>query len=763
MAARTPNRSRKTPARKDATAPRRRSFLWRARRGLFLVALLLVAGVAGAGFVLAQVDIPKEEPLLQSTFVCAADVVDQCGPDNAIAKLAGVEDRVSVPLEEMPKRFINAVLAAEDRKFFSHRGIDPVGIVRALYRDARNEGARQGGSTITQQYAKNEYLTSERTITRKLKEAVLAVKLERELSKEQILGRYLNTVYFGRGAYGAEAAARAYFGVSIRDVDLSEAAYLAGLIRSPESADATRDPERATFRRNSVLDGMLHEEWITPAEHDAATAVSLGDQVVERSARDGLTMLRGDDDGSTYYVEYVRRLLYKKYGAEVVNGGGLRVYTALNPTLQREAYDSVWGFLDQPDDPAGALVSVDELGRVVAMVGGRDFEASQVNLALGAAAGGSGRQPGSSFKPIVLATAIDQGISLESRFRNQNEIVFPKANGGEDWKVSNYSPGAEGIVDLLEATRVSSNTVFAQLMLEVGPAKVVEMAHELGISSDIPTVNSLVLGAGEVSVLDMASAYSTFARRGEAIEPIIITKVEQVVDGEVKVLETASTKSDQVLAPDTADEVDYALRQVVLGGTGRAADFGVPVAGKTGTTQDYRDAWFVGFTPKLTTAVWMGYPDPDENGDPRFMTNVRGRRVTGGSFPAEIWRTYMQQAVAGEDQGDFHSPGSFSGELLNSDLTTTTTTTTLPPCEPLADGESPEDTAPCEPTTTTTTEPDGSTTTKPGSGSSSSTTSSTSTTEPSSTSSTSSTTTSSTTTTSAPPPQSTAPGFGVGD
>ena len=311
----------------------------------------------------------------------------------------------------------------------------------------------------------------------------------------------------------------AYFGVSIRDVDLSEAAYLAGLIRSPESADATRDPERATFRRDSVLDGMLDEEWITPAEHDAATAVSLGDQVVERSARDGLTMLRGDDDGSTYYVEYVRRLLYKKYGAERVNGGGLRVYTALNPTLQREAYDAVWGFLDQPDDPAGALVSVDDLGRVVAMVGGRDFDASQVNLALGAAAGGSGRQPGSSFKPIVLATAIDQGISLESRFRNQNEIVFPKANGGQDWKVSNYSPGAEGIVDLLEATRVSSNTVFAQLMLEVGPAKVVKMAHELGISSDIPTVNSLVLGAGEVSVLDMASAYSTFARRGEAIEP----------------------------------------------------------------------------------------------------------------------------------------------------------------------------------------------------------------------------------------------------
>ena len=619
---------------------------------MFGLALLLVASVAGAGFVLAQVDLPAEDPLLQSSFVCASNVTEGCGPDNAIAKLAGEQDRVSVPLEEIPQTFINAVLAAEDRNFFSHSGIDPMGIARALYQEARGGGAQQGGSTITQQYAKNAYLTSERTITRKLKEAVLAIKLEREFSKEEILQRYLNTVYFGRGAYGAEAAARAYFGVSIRDVDLSQAAYLAGLIRSPETADVTRDPKTANFRRNSVLDGMLDMGTITRAEHDAAKASDLASQVRARAARQGIGAVEGKQYGTEYYVEYVRRLLYEKYGAEVVNGGGLRVYTSLDMTRQQQAYDSVYGFLDQPDDPAGALVSIDDLGRVVAMVGGRNFDTSQVDLALGAAAGGSGRQPGSSFKPIVLATALSQDISARSQFMNLNQVVLPKANNGKDWKVSNYENGAEGPIDLVQATRISSNTVFSQLMLKVGPTNVVNLAHKLGITSDIPAVNSLVLGSGDVSVLDMATAYSTFARRGKHVDPIFITRVEQVVNGQVKVLEQADPASTQVMRSGDADQVNWILQQVVNGGTGTAAKLsGVPTAGKTGTTQDYRDAWFVGYTPKLTTAVWMGYPDPDENGDPRFMKNVRGRRVTGGSFPAQIWHTYMEQAVVGTGPG----------------------------------------------------------------------------------------------------------------
>ena len=666
-----------------------------------------MGSIAGAGFVLAQVDVPDADPLLQSTFVCAADVADGCGADNAMAKLSGEEDRVSVPLEEMPQIFIDAVLAAEDRQFFTHSGIDPVGIGRAIYRDLKGDGVQQGGSTITQQYAKNAFLSSERTVTRKLKEAVLAVKLERELSKTQILERYLNTVYFGRGAYGAEAASRAYFGMSIRDVNLPQAAYLAGLVRAPETADATMDPERATFRRDSVLAGMVRTGAIGGAEREAAAAVPIEDMVQARAPRDGVSMIRGADVGATYYVEYVRRLLYEEYGAAVVNGGGLRVYTALDLDLQAEAARSVWETLDQPDDPAGALVSVDDVGRVVAMVGGRDFDASEVNLALGAAAGGSGRQPGSSFKPIVLAAALEQGISLNSQFENEYERTFPDANAGEDWEVTNYARGNNTVVDLVEATKVSSNTVYADLMLEVGPGNAVDVAERLGIRTELPVVNSLVLGAGEVSVLDMASAYSTFARDGQAIEPIVITKVERVVDGEVEVLSTNTSETEQAVSESTAAQVAWALRQVVLGGTGTAASPGFPVAGKTGTTQDYRDAWFVGFTPELTTAVWMGYPDVDEQGQPRFMRDVRGRDVTGGSFPAEIWRRYMQAAVGDADHGDFPKP-TFTGDPLNPDLTTTSeATTTVPVCRA---GETPAEDD-CRATTTTTS--GGTTTTAP--------------------------------------------------
>lgn len=690
---------------------------------------------------LGQVELPDEDPLLQSTFVCASDVTEACGPDNAMAKLAGEEDRVSLPISEIPQTFIDAVLAAEDRNFYSHAGIDPVGIARAVYQEVRGSGVQQGGSTITQQYAKNAFLSSERTITRKLKEAVLAIKLEREFDKNEILQRYLNTVYFGRGAYGAEAAARTYFGVSIRNVDLSQAAYLAALIRSPESTDVDRNPETAVFRRDSVLVGMREEGWITQEEFDAAKASELSADVRERSVREGLGDVVGSEYGTEYYVEYIRRLLYDEYGADVVNGGGLRVYTTLDKGLQQAAYESVYrDVLNEEDDPSGALVSVDDVGRVVALVGGEDFDASEVNLALGALAGGSGRPPGSSFKPIVLAEALGQDISARSRFINENDIVLPRANNGEDWEVGNYSNGSEDLVDLVQATRVSSNTVYAQLMLEVGPSNVVDLAERLGVRTELPAVNSLVLGSGDVSVLDMASAYSTFARRGEHIEPIFITKVEQVVDGELKVLFQANGTGEQVMRSGDADQVNWILRQVVLGGTGTGANPGYPVAGKTGTSGDYRDAWFVGYSPRLTTAVWMGYPDLDENGETRFMTDVHGRQVTGGSFPADIFKLFMQRASDGA--GSFADPPPFGGEILNPNLSTTTTTRPL--CR-ARDEDATGTTAPCR-TTTTTTDPDATTTTTTDPDA----TTTTSTTAPDSTT-TSSTSSSTSSTTSTPP------------
>jgi penicillin-binding protein 1A len=705
------------PARRGSTRaapagrrrpPKRRSILWRWRRPLFLAGLLSVAGCAGFAFVLLSIDLPPEDVLRQTSFVCASDVTEECGPDNALASFSAEEDRINVTLDRVPTVLVDAVLATEDKDFFRHQGIDPVGIGRALYTDLRARSAQQGGSTITQQYVKNVYLTSERSVVRKLKEAVLAVKLERELSKEQILERYLNTIYFGRGAYGVGAASRAYFNKDVRQLQLPEAAYLAGLIRAPERADVERAPDEARRRRATVLDAMLRDGRITVAERDEADEAPFEGMVIPRRDRRGLGPVRGREIGSEYFVAMVRDQMIRRYGEDLLYGGGLRIYTTLDLDMQAAAWDAITEVLDGEDDPSAALVAVDDAGHVRAMVGGTDFATSQVNLAIGRTGGGSGRQAGSAFKPFVLAEAVDQGISLESRFNAPGTMVFPGANAGADWRVSNYGGTEQGVLDLIEATRVSSNTAYAQLMLEVGPEAVVDMANRMGITADLPAVPALSLGSGEVSVLDMAVAYSTLANRGVRRGPVTITRVEQVSEtGRVSLLEATNPTEDRVLAESEADLVTHALRQVVLGGTGSAASFGKPAAGKTGTTQDNRDAWFVGYTPRLTAAVWMGYPG--KPGEPtRFMSSVRGQSVTGGSFPAQIWRRFMVDATAGMDTGQFVAPSSFPGRLLNEALTTTTeapatTTATTDPAETTTTTEDPE--------VTTTTEPDATTTT----------------------------------------------------
>ena len=440
-----------------------------------------MAATGGAASIVFNIALPPAEALLQTSFVCAADVTEACGPDNAIATFAAEEDRINVRLEELPEVLTRAVLATEDRDFFEHNGIDPVGITRALYQDLRGQGVRQGGSTITQQYVKNAYLTSERSMTRKIKEAVLAVKLERELDKDEILERYLNTIYFGRGAYGVGAAARAYYGKDVRQLGLAEASYLAGLIRAPESADALGAPDEATRRRATVLRSMLEERFITQADHDAVAATPIATGVREPADRTGLGPVQGAEIGTKHFVEAVRKEIAAEYGEDMLYGGGLRIYTTIDFDMQAAAWRAVTETLDEPGDPAAALVAVDELGQVKAMVGGRDFDSDEVNLAMGRRGGGSGRQSGSSFKPIVLAEAIRQDISLNSKFEAPGRMVFPNANAGKDWRVSNYGGTEQGVLDLVDATRVSSNTAYAQLMLEVGPQSVADLARRLGI------------------------------------------------------------------------------------------------------------------------------------------------------------------------------------------------------------------------------------------------------------------------------------------
>jgi penicillin-binding protein 1A len=329
--------------------------------------------------------------------------------------------------------------------------------------------------------------------------------------------------------------------------------------------------------------------------------------------------------------------------------------------------------LNKPDDPAAAVVALDPQGHIVAMVGGANFAASQVNYALGAAGGGSGRQAGSSMKPFVLAEAVKQGISVQSRFNAPGEIVIPKANAGGPWDVHNYGGESFGVLNLVQATQNSVNTVYAQLMLKVTPQPVVDLAQQMGVKSPLDPVNALVLGSEDVSPLDMASAYSTFADHGTHVDPVSVLRVERP-DGSV--VDFTNRTQTPVLTPAQTNIVTYCLRQVVLGGTGTGANPGFPVAGKTGTTQDNRDAWFVGFAPNgYTTAVWMGYPNPP--GTPtRYMNNVHGIHVTGGTLPATIWRKYMEAVLGGQNVGAFTAPTSFPGVVLNPQLTSTTTGTT---------------------------------------------------------------------------------------
>ncbi len=672
---------------------RRRNPFWRFRRVLFMLALLGFGTIIGGVFVLSQEELKPLadlESLAQTSYLCTADVPASCNADNATAQFAAGEDRVIVSYDEIPQVLIDAVVATEDGDFFNHEGVDPLGIARAAFRDIRNEGVQQGGSTITQQLIKIEQLTSERSITRKLKEATLAIKLERELDKEEILTRYLNIIYFGRGAYGIEAAAQAYFDKDLNELTLADSALLAGLIRAPSTADPQSAPEEATRRRATTLALMLKEEMITQAEVDAANAEDFSG-VVGSPIREGLGEIRGAP-GTAYVVEAVRQQVdaIETLPNGGIYTGGYRIYTTLDPRLQAAAFSTIADQNFESDGgPEASIVAVDERGFVRAMVGGRDFAESQVNLALGRDGGGSGRQPGSSFKPFVLAEAIEQGISARSYFSAPSVVEIPEANDGATWTVRGGG-SSEGYRDLLDGLRVSSNVVYAQLMVQVGPRSVVEMANRLGISAELPVVNALVLGSGEVSVLDMAAAYSTFANQGNKYPPILIERIEDAdgavvcwypVDGVCQASEGRA--GEAVLDPNIANQVTFAMQGVVEGGTGRAAAVpGIAVAGKTGTTQDAKDAWFVGYTCDMTAAVWMGYAGgPGEPVAP--MQNYRGlSEVHGGDFPAQMWSTFMAKALAIGDPelvagcGSFPPPSSFDGIQMNTDLSTTT----LPPC-----------------------------------------------------------------------------------
>ncbi|GAC1313525.1 MAG: hypothetical protein NVSMB12_05340 [Acidimicrobiales bacterium] len=628
----------------------RRGLLWRGRKILFALVFLLFTALAGSAYALSRLSLPPPTVQAQTTFVVDAN-------DKPLAQLSGGQNRQPVAIDQVPPVMVDAVIATEDRGFYKHHGIDPLGIVRALANDLRGRGNLQGASTLTQQYVKNAYLGQQRTLTRKLREAVLALKVERQLTKRQILERYLNTIYFGRGAYGVEAAAQAYFHVDVGKLDLAQAAYLAGVIRAPELADPTRSPQTARLRRNRTLLAMVKTRAASMAQVEpllpqpvSAEPYKPADQKLSPEA----AAARAE-----YYVAAVTRELIQKYNENVVYGGGLRVKTSLDITMQKEAYDSVYSqVLTDASGPAGALVSVDSGGAVKAMVGGRDYNASKVNLALGPGGGGTGRQPGSTMKAILLAEIVHEKYSVLSSFPAPAQILLPKANNGQDWKVNNFNnEDFGGSLNLIDATKDSVNTVYAQAVRSIGPEAMSAMALKMGLGA-LPPYASLVLGTVDESVINMAGAYSVFADKGTYVAPHLLLEVKNSAG---KDLLGPRDGPRLVLTKAESDVVTHCLRQVVLNGTGTGAAFSHDVAGKTGTTESNTDAWFVGFTPQLSTAVWMGYPSKSQP-----MTNLYGVHggITGGTLPADIFRRYMSAALSGAPFAKFDEPNSFPGNTL---------------------------------------------------------------------------------------------------
>jgi 1A family penicillin-binding protein len=608
------------------------------RRGIAApTAALLVATACS----LPAVDLEETKPLAVRSTITAAD-------GTVLAQLFR-QNRALVPIESIPGVLVDAVVAAEDARFFEHEGYDLKSIARAAIINWREGEIVQGGSTITQQYVKNTYFRDPpRTFKRKARELRLAIEVESRYSKNEILERYLNTVYLGQGAYGIKAAAETYFGHGLSSLTLSEAATLAGVIRAPSRYDPRDHPKRARTRRDHVLEQMADLSFVSRSEAVAAQEKRLG--IIPDPPRSSMR--------EPYFVEAVKRELLsdKRLGAtgperaRALWKGGLRVETTLDPELQRTAERAVSSVLDRPGDPEAALVAIaPKTGEIVAMIGGRDWSASQVNLALGKEGGGSGRQPGSSFKTIVATAALEAGIGFDTRYDASPAVfTFPNA---EPWTVRNSSEGmGGGSMPLDEALVYSVNGVFARLALQLGAGQIASQAQLMGVESKLPAYPSIALGSAEVSVLDMAAAYATLANGGTRVEPTTI-KLVRMSDG-------TSHKPDQqvipgVVTPGNAYLITKVLEQVIARGTGTAAQIDRPAAGKTGTTDDYADAWFVGYTPDLVTAVWVGYP---QGRIP--MTSVHGIRVAGGTFPALIWRAFMSEALRGEPLRNFVLPRS---------------------------------------------------------------------------------------------------------
>lgn len=546
-----------------------------------------------------------------------------------------LENREVVPISAISTDLANGMVAVEDERFYQHAGVDTQGIARAVVIDIMTMSTKEGASTITQQYIRNTILAKERyqnTLARKIREAYLANELEKRFNKKQILEKYLNTVYFGGGAYGAEAAAREFFGKSANKLTLAEAALLAGLPNSPLRLNPYYNMTGAKARQEWVLQRMVANKYITQAQAAEADKAPL---VLKRT----VDPAQGIYDCG-YFVSYVRKILLTKYSDSLIFTGGLKIYTTIDTRLQRAAEKAVKGTLGGRRDPDAALVAIDpHNGYIRAMYGGRNYLTNRYNTATQGR-----RQPGSSFKTFVLVTALEKGIPPKRPMDSSSPAVIPSRPA---WHVSNSEGKGSGYITISDATRNSVNCVFARLIWELGPREVARTAKRMGIDSPIPAFPSIALGSAPVTPLEMAVAYSTLASGGIHYEAQPIVKIVDS-DGNV-IFDGSKPKGTRVLSPEIAWATTQQLMGVVQSGTGtRAALNGREVAGKTGTAQNYQDAWFCGYTPQLATAVWMGYI---KGSIP--MRNVHGERAFGGTFCAPIWHDFMAAALSRTKTADF--------------------------------------------------------------------------------------------------------------
>jgi len=602
-------RGRATPKSEAPKAPPKGSgLLWRATKWSLVLAIwggLVLGGV----LVWFAWDLPSVEELAPAAEITRRPGVTILAADGSL--IAGYGDLYGqrLTVNELPPELVQAVIAIEDRRFFDHPGVDVRGLLRATVANVMAGGVVQGGSTLTQQLAKNLFLTPERSLNRKIKELILALALEHKFEKDELLTIYLNRVYLGAGTYGVEAAAQRYFGISARNVDTYQAAVLAGLLRAPSRLNPDNDSDAAHRRAVTVLTAMVDAGYLKSAEAGTIAGTrrpGRGDTASPRPRVAG--------EARRYFADWTL-----EHAAGYAGGQGvdLSVKTTLDPRLQGLAEAAVSSI-----DTMGAqvaLVAMRDDGAVLAMVGGKRYGASQFNRATTAL-----RQPGSAFKPIVYLPALEAGMSPDSRVADAPITV-------DGWAPRNFTGTFRGEVTLREAMARSLNTVAVRLSEDVGRDRVVQAARRLGITAPLAPLPSIALGAGEVTPLELAAAYAVFANGGFAVTPYGVSEVRQ--DGDV-VFQRARATSRRVVDAETAAQMTDMLRAVVDWGTGRSAGFGVAAAGKSGTSQDFRDAWFIGYVGNLVTAVWVG----NDNNSPMD-------RVTGSTIPAAIWRAFMAPAV----------------------------------------------------------------------------------------------------------------------